>query len=245
MIAKAQALEPRPRTWTREEYHRLGDLGFFQGQKVELLAGEIWIQYPADHKEPGLPYPSDEPHPRLWTKAEYYRLGELGFFANQRAELIGGEIVVLSPQKWPHGSTADRATEVLRNALGSGFWVRMQLPLDLGLVIEPEPDVSVVRGRREDYTAHPTTAVLVVEVSDTTLVYDQTVKTSLYAAGGMADYWIINLVQLQLEVYRQPIPDPTEPHGYRYADVAIYSRGQTISPLAAPSLVIAVADLVP
>jgi len=244
MILKAQQVEPHRRLWTKEEYYRLGDLGLFQGQKVELLAGEIWIQYPRDHKAPELPYPSEEPHPRLWTKAEYYRLADLGFFLGQKAELLGGEIMVTSPQNWPHSSAVDAAADMLRQSW-AGAWVREQAPLDLGLVIEPEPDVSVVAGRRLNYTAHPTTALLVIEVSDNTLVYDRTGKASLYAAGGVVDYWIINLVQLQLEVYRQPVPDPSQTHGHRYADSAVYFRGQTITPLAAPSLAIAVADLVP
>ncbi|HEX5271362.1 MAG TPA: Uma2 family endonuclease, partial [Gemmataceae bacterium] len=88
-------------------------------------------------------------------------------------------------------------------------------------------------------------ALLVVEVSDSTLDFDRSDKASLYAAGGVEDYWIINLVQWQLEVYRQPVADPSQPYGFRYADVGYYFRGQTISPLAAPSLVIAVSDLVP
>lgn len=244
MIAKAQRVEPHRRLWTKPEYYRLGEFGFFMGQKVELLAGEIWIQYPDDHKEARPFYPSEEPHPRLWTKAEFYRLNDLGFFRGQKAELLGGEIMVTSPQGWPHGSTTDRAWEVLRNALGAGFWVRMQLPVDLGLVLEPEPDVSVVAGRREDYTTHPTVALLVIEVSDTTLAYDRSVRASLYAAGGVADYWIINLVQGQLEVYRQPVPDASQAHGHRYADSAIYFRGDTITPLAAPSVSVKVSDLI-
>lgn len=81
-------------------------------------------------------------------------------------------------------------------------------------------------------------------IDDRTLVYDQSAKASLYAAGGGADYWIINLVHLQLEVYRQPIPDASQPHGHRHADVGIYFRGQTIAPLALPSIAIAVSDLV-
>src|SRR5947208_1353067 len=78
MIMQNTLTEPHPRRWTKAEYYQLGDLGFFQGQKVELLAGEIIIQYP-DPDRTGLPYRGCGPQPRLWTKAEYYRLGDLGF----------------------------------------------------------------------------------------------------------------------------------------------------------------------
>jgi Uma2 family endonuclease len=191
------------------------------------------------------PAHTGEPHPRRWTRDEYYRLADLGLFAGQRAELIEGEIMVFSPQNWPHASTVDRAAEVLRNALGTGFWVRMQLPLDLGPHSAPEPDVSVVAGRRDDYTAHPATALLIVEVSDTSLDYDRGAKASLYAAHGFADYWIVNPIGGQVEVYRNPRSDPAQPHGHGYADATVLMRANTVTPLAAPAVTIPVADLLP
>src|SRR5436305_10724674 len=97
-----------------------------------------------------------EPQLRRFSKAEFYRMADLGWFTGQRAELIGGKIVVLSPQKSAHASTTDRVTELLRHLFGLGYWVRMQLPLNTGKSSLPEPDVSVVAGRREDYTDHPT-----------------------------------------------------------------------------------------
>src|SRR5947209_5779545 len=87
------------------------------------------------------------PVPYRWSRQEFYRLGELGFFRGHRVELIEGELMVLSPQNWPHAVAVDRAGEVLRKALGAGVWVRTQLPLTL-LASEPEPDVSVVAGKR-------------------------------------------------------------------------------------------------
>jgi Uma2 family endonuclease len=243
MILHAQQVEPHHKLWTKEEYYRLGDLGFFRGQKVELMEGDIIIQYPEDHKGDGVHYPSDAPHSRLWTKDEYYRLGELGFFDGMKAELLEGEIVVTSPQKWPHYSELDRVAEVLRWALQGGVWVRTQAPLDLGLVIEPEPDVSVVKGCREDYTAHPTTALLVVEVSETTLAYDREDKASLFAKGKIDDYWVVNLIDCQLEVYRTPAPDASRAHGY--GDVTILRRGDSVSLLAFPGIAIQVDDLLP
>jgi Uma2 family endonuclease len=184
------------------------------------------------------------PRPRRWSKREYYRLGELGFFRGQRVELLEGQIVVLSPQNAAHSYTVDRVTRVLNAAFGQGFWVRMQLPIDLGQTTEPEPDVSVVLGSPGQFrTAHPTTAALVVEVSDTTLSYDRRRKGSLYARGGVDDYWIVNLVQGWLEVYRQPVPDASQRYGHRYASRADLVPPATVSPLALPQANVAVADL--
>src|SRR6516225_11328145 len=165
------------------------------------------------HPMPPLAAPLiDEPTPRRWTREEYYQMGELGLFHGQRVELIEGEIMVLSPQNWRHTSTVARVGEALHRVLGTGLWVRMQFPLNLS-TSDPEPDISVVAGRIEDYRDHPTTALLIVEVSETTLAYDRTRKASLYARAGIADYWIVNLVNNQLEVRRDLRPDPTQPYG--------------------------------
>jgi Uma2 family endonuclease len=184
------------------------------------------------------------PRARRWTKAEYYRLGELGFFDGQRVELLEGQIVVLRPQKPPHWSTVDRVTKVLNRVFGAGFQVRMQGPIDFGQTTEPEPDVCVVTGSPEDYTqAHPTSAVLIVEVSDPRLSYDRRRKGSLYARAGVADYWIVNLVRRRLEVYRAPVPDSTQRYGHRYSARTDLTPPAAVSPLALPQAAVAVADL--
>ena len=190
--------------------------------------------------------PLADPRARLWTQAEFHRMAELGFFRGQRAELIEGEIVVLSPQKALHFTTTDQAAELLRQAFGAGYHIRMQGPLDFGRHSEPEPDVAVAKGSRASYRKrHPRTAVLVIEVSDTTLNSDRTRKASLYARAGVADYWIINLVDRQLEVYRRPGPDPAQPYGHGYGGRTVLAAGRTASPLAAPTIKLAVADLLP
>jgi Uma2 family endonuclease len=188
---------------------------------------------------------STAPSTRRWTRAESYQLAELGLFRGQRVELLGGNIVVLSPQKFPHAAATDEVAEVLRGALGAGVWVRAQLPLTLGPWSEPEPDVSVVAGARTDYTDHPATALLIVEISDTTLRYDRGRKANRYARAGVADYWILNLVDRQLEVRRNPVPDPSQRFGFRYADISIRFPPDRVAPLVAPSVQIAVADLFP
>ena len=194
---------------------------------------------------PAFPAPVDaEPTPRRWTREEYYRMGDLGFFHGQRVELIEGEIMVLSPQNAEHWTTTDRVAELLRSSFGSGYHVRMQGPIDFGPISEPEPDVAVVAGSRAQYaTQHPATAVLIVEVSDSTLSYDRNRKASLYARAGIADYWIVNLVNHQLEVRRDPRPDPSQHYGYGYASVTTLVPPAVVNPLAAPQVSLAVADL--
>jgi hypothetical protein len=96
----------------------------------------------------------------------------------------------------------------------------------------------VVSGTRDDYTDHPTVAFLLVEVSDTTLASDRLRKGSLYARAGVLDYWILNLVDEQLEVYRDPRTDAAKPYGFGYASVTILKKGQTVTrwqTLAPPS----------
>jgi Uma2 family endonuclease len=110
----------------------------------------------------------------------------------------------------------------------------------------PDPDVSVIIGSpRGAGRTIPTTALLVVEVSDSTLGLDRSHKAPLYAAGGIRDYWIVNLVQRQLEVYRDPVPDRTALFGSRYASRTILDPVDVVSPLAAPQAQIRVADLLP
>jgi len=187
-----------------------------------------------------------DPKTRLWTQDEFHRMAELGFFDGQRAELIEGDVMVLSPQKASHFTATDQVADLLRQHFGAGFHVRMQGPLDLGPNSEPEPDVALVQGSRASYrTRHPQTALLIVEVSDTTLANDRNRKGSLYARAGIADYWIVNLVDRRLEVYRQPRPEPGRPYGHGFGGATILAVGQSASPLADPSVTLAVADLLP
>lgn len=191
--------------------------------------------------------PAPDPVRRRWSREEYYRLGEVGLLApDERVELIEGEIFQMAPQGPSHSTGARSAQEALRAAFGPGFDVRPQMPLALGLASDPEPDLAVVRGSFRDYrTAHPTMAVLVVEVSDTTLAFDRREKASLYARAGIPDYWIVNVLEQVVEVHRDPRPDPTMPFEYGYAQITRHGAGDTLTPLAAPEATIPVAELLP
>jgi len=190
---------------------------------------------------------AQEPRPVRWTREEYYRLAESGVFEGRRVELIRGEIWEMSPQKSEHAAVVTAVGDLIRPIVEpAGFCVRVQCPLDLGQDTEPEPDVAVVAGKALDYReAHPRTATLIVEVAESTLESDRTRKASLYAASGIEDYWIVNLIDRRLEVYRDPAPDASQTYAFGYTTVTILSAGGSIAPLALPRAVLAVADLVP
>lgn len=187
------------------------------------------------------------PKRRRWTRKEFYRLLDLGFFLEQRVELIGGEVLVMPAQKNLHAISIALTEDALRTAFGAGHWVRVQMSLDLRPHSVPDPDLAVVPGtpRTYDPAHNPTSALLIVEVSDTTLRYDRGHKASLYARAGIADYWIVNLVDRQLEVHRNPVPDRRQPFRFGYADVTALALTDFATPLAAPQARIAVADLLP
>jgi Uma2 family endonuclease len=187
-----------------------------------------------------------EPELRRWTRDEFYRMADLGWFRGQHVQLIDGEVVVMSPQKWSHASTIDRVAKALdRAAEGHAVWVRTQLPLALGPHSEPEPDVSVVAGARDEYSDHPTTALLVVEVSDSSLEFDRSRKASLYASAPIGEYWIVNLIDHCVEVFRQPLVDAAQPLDSRYASHISVEAGDSVSVPFAPQARINVADLLP
>jgi Uma2 family endonuclease len=189
--------------------------------------------------------PVTEPRTFHWTREEYHRLADQGYFQDRRVELIEGEIIEMPVPKPPHVMAMLLTADVLRSAFGRGFHVRTQVPLNLGEASEPEPDLAVVPGAPRDYPEHPTTALLVVEISEMTLPIDRGRKASLYARGGIADYWILNLVDRQLEVLRTPVPDAAQSYGFGYQDVTILAPADSVAPLAAPAARITVADLLP
>jgi Uma2 family endonuclease len=145
-----------------------------------------------------------------------------------------------------HAASLGLAEDTLRAAFGKGFWVRTQRPLDLGIMMEPEPDIAVVKGTPRDYSGqHPTTALLIVEVSETTLAFDRGRKASIYAAAGIQDYWILNLIDTNLEVCRAPMPNASEPQGFGYSSRIVVPATGRVSPLSAPQIEILVSDMLP
>jgi Uma2 family endonuclease len=181
-----------------------------------------------------------------YSVEEYYKMTELGFFDGEHVELIEGEVLNMSAMGRPHVWSVKRTAELLETLFEPGWFVQTQAPLRFGERSEPEPDVAVVKGRMEDYpTEHPTTADLIVEVSDKTLYYDRKQKASLYAKAGIADYWVLNLKKNQLEIFRRPIPDPDAFYGFTYSEMRIVIEGELASPLVKPEAAIAVTEMLP
>lgn len=184
---------------------------------------------------------------KQWTRAEYDRLIEIGVFrSGDPIELLGGELVVAEPQSSPHYTAIGLAEETLRRAFGPGWLIRTQGPIALDDMSEPEPDVAVAPGGVRDYSReHPARPVLVVEVAASSLSLDREYKGSLYARAQLHDYWIVNLVDRVLEVYRQPVAEAPAAFGWRYASAVVLGPGSVVAPLAAPGAVVPVADLLP
>ena len=183
---------------------------------------------------------------RRWKRVEFDRLVDLGVFEGEPLELIGGQLIVAEPKGAYHSSAVSAAEYALRAALPIGWIVRTQLPVSIDDESEPEPDLVVVAGHPADYRhAHPERPALAVEVADSSLHFDRHRKGSLYARAGLEDYWIVNLVDRVLEIYRDPRPDPSAVYGWRYRSVTTLTPPAVAVPLVFASSGIAVADLLP
>lgn len=187
------------------------------------------------------------PSRRSWTRSEFERASCAGVFGpEERLELIEGEIVEkMTPQNFAHATAILAAEEVLRAACGGQFHVRAQMPLAVGEFSAPEPDLAVVRGTFRDHTQHPGHAVLLVEVADSSLSYDRSTKASIYARAAIPEYWIVNLPDGVLEVYREPGAMAEQPLGHHYHNSMTVPAEGLVHPLWAPSTAMRVADLLP
>ncbi|HEX3127775.1 MAG TPA: Uma2 family endonuclease [Thermoanaerobaculia bacterium] len=176
----------------------------------------------------------------LWTRKDYERMVAKGLFEpGAKVELVEGVIYDMAAHGSVHATGVRLMEKALQRIFSSGFDVRGQMPLALGRDSEPEPDVAVVPGDALDYTrAHPTNAVLVVEVADKSLGHDRQRKLPLYARSGIPEAWILNLRERTLEVYREPS------EGLYRSRVSLVDE-DTISPLARPDAVIPVSELMP
>jgi Uma2 family endonuclease len=183
---------------------------------------------------------------RSWRRVEYERLVDLGVFTGERLELLNGVLVVREPQGSAHAAITSKVGQALARAFGDGWYTRLHSPLALGEHSEPEPDVAVVAGAPEDYlAAHPATAALVVEVADSSLRLDRRFKAAVYAGAGLREYWIVNLPDRVLEVYREPHPPADPADDWSYRSLATLPPSSQVTPLAAPHARILVADLLP
>jgi Uma2 family endonuclease len=185
---------------------------------------------------------------RRWSRAEYDKLIEEGIFQpGERLELLAGQLVVREPQGTPHATGIRLVTRALRGVFRADTWiVDMQLPVALDEESEPEPDVTVTAGDPRDFLpSHPAQPVLVVEIAEASLAFDRKHKGSLYARARLQEYWVLNLVDRVLEVYREPASDAAAAYGWAYSVALTLGPGEHVTPLAAPAGHIAVIDLLP
>lgn len=224
-----------PLRWTVDQFRQMIDRGVFLGRRVMLINGRILEQH---HDDPFSP----APRPWRWTRDQYRKLGQSGVLNGRRVELIAGEVVPMSPKGWPHIVACRKAGDRLERVFAGIGWVSRQEPVALAGQ-EPEPDIAVIPGRFEDCTDVPTTALLVVEVADTTFDTDITVKAELYASAPVADYWVLDLDGRRLLVFRDPAP--VAAGGYSYRTRQTLGPADAVSPLAAPAASIRVSDLLP
>jgi Uma2 family endonuclease len=182
-----------------------------------------------------------------WTRHEYERLLGHGFLhEDDPIELVDGLLLVREPQSSLHRTAILLIARALDDAFGDGWFIQIQSPIILGDRSEPEPDVCVVRGSPRDYVdSHPRLPALVVEVAQTGLALARGRKAAVYARGGIADYWIVNLLDRVVEVHREPArPGPTL-RRWGYVSIDALGAAATLVPLASPSARILVADLLP
>jgi Uma2 family endonuclease len=180
------------------------------------------------------------PLPGPFTVDTYHRLAELGILhEDDRVELIDGQVVAMTPIGVGHAGCVNRLTTLFAPLAGSRVTLSVQNPVILDDRHEPQPDFTVLRHRADGYGGrHPQAedVLLVVEVSDTSAVYDRSVKVPRYALAGIPETWLVHLPADDIEVYRTPV-------GGSYTDVTTVSRGARLTPLALPGMELSVEEI--
>lgn len=194
--------------------------------------------------------PSVPAHPgwvrHRWTLAQYRELAKTSLFHDVKVMLIDGEIFTMVQPYPPHDTSLGLVDAYLRANCPQGHHVRNQMGFDVGTRNDPGPDLAIVPGAIRDYAkTTPTKAELIVEVSDSTLSVDITTKAELYATAGVPEYWVIDLVNRQLHVFRGPSALPKGLGASAYRSKQTFESVDSIAPLAAPNAAITVADLLP
>ncbi|MGK7891497.1 MAG: Uma2 family endonuclease [Leptolyngbyaceae cyanobacterium] len=178
---------------------------------------------------------------KRWSVDEYHRISELGLLSDERTELLAGHIILMASKGTPHVTSLHLLANLVREQLGDTALVRTQDPIQLDDFSEPEPDLAIVQGNVLDYTEQhprPDQVYLVVEVADSTLKQDCEVKDKLYAQAGITDYWVLDLKNRQLHVFRNLTPDG-------YTQRLILKEPNQIAPLAFPDLEITLSSILP
>lgn len=184
---------------------------------------------------------------RRFTLDEYQHLIELGIFEDERLELIDGLLVEMSPINPRHAICVDKLSRLVNHLLYNKAWIRVQAPITIeGRASQPQPDVAIAILQPEVYEERHVKAeeiFLLVEVADSSLYSDRTDKLELYASAGISEYWIVNLVDNQLEVYQEPFLSATGEGGYKVKRT--YARNDTVALQAFPECQVALNEILP
>ena len=174
---------------------------------------------------------------RPLKRVEYERLAEEGFFEDERVELLFGMVVEMSPIDPSHQASAYHVRRSIERAIGERAVVRENNPFAASDISEPQPDVMVVPPDSY-WKEHPSRAFLIVEVALSSVTKDQGVKVKLYGLAEVDEYWIVNLVDEVVEVYRNPKRG-------KWRSMTTYQRGERIAMLAFPDISVAVSEVLP
>jgi Uma2 family endonuclease len=188
------------------------------------------------------PAPTERYADPRWTSERYLALPAEGVLGSEdRVELLEGVIVAVAPQSPRHAGVTTGIAEALRAVVGSTATIRVQMPLRAGRSSVPEPDVAVVTGRWQDHLAeHPESALLVVEVAEASLPQDRLTKAMIYGAAGIPEYWLVNLRDDRIEIFRRP-----ERETGRYTESVQARHGERVTLVSCPGTTLAVDDLLP
>jgi Uma2 family endonuclease len=188
--------------------------------------------------------------PRRFNREEYYRLADIGVFVrDERVELIDGTIVSMPPQSLSHSTAIILVTMLLTRLFHQTHVVSCQAPISLGDSSEPAPDFALVTPAHMQSCLRegmkPTCPDLVIEVADTSYLYDTVEKASLYASAKIAEYWVIDLRTRRLEVRQDLGPKVDGSFGHSYRSVRILHEEQLIAPLCCPEISLMISEMLP
>jgi Uma2 family endonuclease len=179
---------------------------------------------------------------RSITSADYYQMIESGIIREgEKVELISGQIFTMSAKGTRHTLSTRKLFKQLLALIGYQADVQSQDPITLPNNSEPEPDIVIARLRSDDYAnSHPAPAdiILVIEVADSSIKFDRDTKAPLYATAGISEYWIVNLIDNQLEIYRQP-------EGSIYTSIQIVTPPRSINLPQFPEILVQISDFFP
>jgi Uma2 family endonuclease len=223
--------ESHLKRWTKQEYRDLVANGFVDGSTTFLYRGELVDKSP-----------EGELVPKLWTKREFIDKVERGFLTKQRVFLLRGELVEMASMGALHWHGLRKLNYWLTQNFLPEFDTNTQAPFEAFDESMPQPDGAVYTKAQVSRHPCPNSAPLIIELSDSSIELDREMA-GVYAASGVQEYWIANLRDRNIEIFRDAVSDPASITGFRYALHRIAMESEEISPLAKADASLRIADL--